>query len=76
METQDSTFAVETAEIRFLDLGTEFSVRSIDNDILEVDVLEGEIELQSRNRIPKYFWIFDMLILRSKWVKKQNPWMG
>lgn len=60
METKDSTFAVETAEIRFLDLGTEFSVRSIDNDILEVDVLEGEIELQSRNRIPKYFWNFDM----------------
>lgn len=59
METQDSTFAVETAEIRFLDLGTEFSVRSIDNDILEVDVLDGEIELQSRNRIPKYFWNFD-----------------
>ena len=59
MDTEDSTFAVETAEIRFLDLGTEFSVRSIDNDMLEVDVLDGEIELQSRNRIPKYFWNFD-----------------
>ena len=59
METPGATYAVETGNLRILDRGTAFAIRSQSSEVVEVEVLDGEIEVQSLNRVPKYFWNFD-----------------
>ena len=55
----DSSFSVETANLRVVDLGTEFRVSHVDNQHVRVEVLDGEVEVQSRVRLPSYFFTFD-----------------
>ncbi len=47
------------SNVRVVDLGTEFLVALIDDDHLRVQVLDGEVDVQSRVRLPLYFWNFD-----------------
>ena len=42
-----------------VDLGTEFRVTVIDNEHVRVHVLDGAVDVQSRVRLPLYYWNFD-----------------
>ena len=52
-------FSVTAANLRVVDLGTSFRVDRIDDGHVAVSVLEGEVEVQSRVRLPVCFWPFD-----------------
>jgi len=53
------TFSVVTSNIRVVDLGTEFRVSQLDADRVAVTVLDGDVEVQSRVRLPVCYWPFD-----------------
>lgn len=58
--TQPSaTFSVTTANLRVVDRGTAFRVDRIDGDHVTVTVLDGEVEVQARMRLPVAWWPFD-----------------
>ncbi|QDT63579.1 LamG domain-containing protein [Calycomorphotria hydatis] len=59
VDNSDAKFAVETADLRIVDLGTEFQVSVIEDGTVEVHVLDGEVEIQSRVRLPLLYWNFD-----------------
>jgi hypothetical protein len=44
-----------------VDLGTEFRVSQLDADRVAVTVLDGDVEVQSRVRLPVCYWPFDDL---------------
>jgi len=53
------TFSVVTSNLRVVDLGTEFRVSHLDADRVAVTVLDGDVEVQSRVRLPVCYWPFD-----------------
>jgi hypothetical protein len=53
------TFSVVTSNLRVVDLGTEFRVSQLDADRVAVTVLDGDVEVQSRVRLPVCYWAFD-----------------
>jgi ferric-dicitrate binding protein FerR (iron transport regulator) len=55
----EQSYSVEAANLRVVDLGTEFRVDRIDDDRIAVTVLDGEVEVQSRLRLPLVHWSFD-----------------
>jgi hypothetical protein len=55
----DATFSVTAANLRIVDKGTAFSVERVDADHVAVTVLDGEVEVQSRVRLPVCYWPFD-----------------
>lgn len=57
----EQSYSVEAANLRVVDLGTEFRVDRIDDDRIAVTVLDGEVEVQSRLRLPLVHWSFDGL---------------
>ncbi len=57
----EQSYSVEAANLRVVDLGTEFRVDRIDGDRIAVTVLDGEVEVQSRLRLPLVHWSFDDL---------------
>lgn len=59
VEAPATSFSVVTSNLRILDLGTAFRVDRIDDVTLAVTVLEGEVEVQSRVRLPIAYWPFD-----------------
>ena len=54
-----SRFSVMASNLRVVDLGTAFRVDRIDDDHVAVTVLDGEVEVQSRVRLPVCYWPFD-----------------
>ena len=59
LKTPDANFSVTTSNLRIVDKGTAFSVDRIDDDHVIVTVLDGEVEVQSRVRLPVCYWPFD-----------------
>jgi len=57
----EQTYCIESGNLRVVDLGTEFRVNRIDDDHVAVTVLDGEVEVQSRVRLPLVHWSFDDL---------------
>jgi hypothetical protein len=57
----EQSYSVEAANLRIVDRGTEFRVDRIDDDRIAVTVLDGEVEVQSRLRLPLAHWSFDDL---------------
>jgi hypothetical protein len=55
----EQSYSVEAANLRIVDRGTEFRVDRIDDDRIAVTVLDGEVEVQSRLRLPLVYWSFD-----------------
>ena len=55
----DASFSVTTSNLRIVDKGTAFTVERIDDDAVAVTVLDGEVEVQSRVRLPVCYWPFD-----------------
>ena len=55
----DTRFAVVASNLRILDQGTEFQVTRLDGDSVQVKVLDGAVDVQSRTRRPLFFWDFD-----------------
>ncbi len=53
------TFSVVTSNLRVVDLGTEFRVSQLDAARVAVTVLDGDVEVQSRVRLPVCYWPFD-----------------
>ncbi len=53
------TFSVVTSNLRVVDLGTEFRVSQMDDERVAVTVLDGDVEVQSRVRLPVCYWPFD-----------------
>lgn len=52
-------FIVETPSVRIVDRGTEFGVAVNEQGETEVHVLDGEVEVQTRVRLPRHYWSFD-----------------
>ncbi|MFM9196407.1 MAG: FecR domain-containing protein, partial [Planctomycetia bacterium] len=61
VEGPDSRFSVVATNLRVVDLGTEFRVDRVDDDEVAVTVLDGEVEVQSRVRLPVCYWPFDQV---------------
>jgi hypothetical protein len=59
VEDPTKPFSVVTSNLRIVDLGTDFRVSQIDDDRVAVTVLEGDVEVQSRVRLPVCYWPFD-----------------
>jgi hypothetical protein len=59
VEDPTKTFSVVTSNLRVVDLGTEFRVSQLDADRVAVTVLDGDVEVQSRVRLPVCYWPFD-----------------
>jgi hypothetical protein len=59
LTTPEANFSVTTSNLRIVDKGTAFSVERIDDDHVVVTVLDGEVEVQSRVRLPVCYWPFD-----------------
>ncbi len=55
----NSSYSVEMANLRVVDLGTEFRVSHAADELVRVEVLDGEVDVQSRIRLPLYFFSFD-----------------
>ncbi len=55
----DASFSVTTSNLRIVDKGTAFTVERIDDEHVAVTVLDGEVEVQSRVRLPVCYWPFD-----------------
>lgn len=55
----DANFSVTTSNLRIVDKGTAFTVERIDDEHVAVTVLDGEVEVQSRVRLPMCYWPFD-----------------
>lgn len=59
LTTPGANYSVTTSNLRIVDKGTAFSVERIDDDHVHVTVLDGEVEVQSRVRLPLCYWPFD-----------------
>ncbi len=57
----EQTYCIESGNLRVVDLGTEFRVNRIGDNQVAVTVLDGEVEVQSRVRLPLVHWSFDDL---------------
>jgi hypothetical protein len=55
----DSNYTIQTSSLRVVDRGTNFRVAKMEHDRIRVDVIDGEVEVQSRVRRPLYYWSFD-----------------
>jgi hypothetical protein len=55
----EASFSVTAANLRIVDKGTAFRVDRHDDDHIVVTVLDGEVEVQSRVRLPVCYWTFD-----------------
>jgi hypothetical protein len=55
----DSNYSIQTSGLRVVDRGTNFRVATLEHDQIRVDVIDGEVEVQSRVRRPLYYWSFD-----------------
>lgn len=55
----DSNYSIQTSGLRVVDRGTNFRVATMAHDQIRVDVIDGEVEVQSRVRRPLYWWSFD-----------------
>ena len=55
----DSNYSIQTSGLRVVDRGTNFRVAKMEHDQIRVDVIDGEVEVQSRVRRPVYHWSFD-----------------
>lgn len=55
----DANFSITAANLRIVDKGTAFRVERIDAAHVAVTVLDGEVEVQSRVRLPVCYWSFD-----------------
>ena len=54
-----SNYSIQTSSLRVVDRGTNFRVATVEQDRIRVDVIDGEVEVQSRVRKPVYYWSFD-----------------
>ena len=55
----DTNYSIQTSSLRVVDRGTNFRVATMEHDRIRVDVIDGEVEVQSRMRRPLYYWSFD-----------------
>lgn len=58
-------FLVETPSVRVIDFGTEFGVSVNPQGQTDVHCFDGEIEIQSRVRLPRHYWNFDEEVPRD-----------
>ncbi|MFM7034115.1 MAG: LamG-like jellyroll fold domain-containing protein [Planctomycetia bacterium] len=58
----NASFSVTTSNLRIVDKGTAFTVDRIDDEHVAVTVLDGEVEVQSRVRLPVCYWPFDTAV--------------
>jgi|GEM_PF-856929 len=54
-----SSYSVEASNLKVVDLGTEYEVTAVDDDLVAVEVIDGEVEIQARHRLPLYYWNFE-----------------
>ncbi|MHC4878995.1 MAG: LamG-like jellyroll fold domain-containing protein [Planctomycetota bacterium] len=54
-----TNYTIQTAALRVVDRGAGFRVATAEQERIRVDVLDGEVEVQSRVRSPLYYWSFD-----------------
>lgn len=59
MNQPGAHFAVCTPAVRVVDHGKEYRVKVHADGETEVSVVEGEVEIQTRVRLPLFYWSFD-----------------
>lgn len=55
----NSEFVVQARSVRVIDRGTKFGVEVGEDGVTEVHCLDGEVETQTRARLPMFYWGFD-----------------
>lgn len=53
------SFTLETPSVELIDRGTEYEVSVNEAAETFVHVLDGQVEVKSRGRLPRFFWNFD-----------------
>ena len=48
-------YSIQTSSLRVVDRGTNFRVATMEHDRIRGDVIDGEVEVQSRVRRPLYY---------------------
>lgn len=65
--TQPNTgYSIETYGLRVQDRGAEFRVTTIEQNLVHVEAIVGDVEVQSRIRKPLFLWSFDELESMTK----------
>lgn len=59
LKRADTNYSIQTSSMRVVDRGSGFRVAKMEHDRIRVDVIDGEVEVQSRVRRPLYYWSFD-----------------
>lgn len=54
-----SPFTLETPSVEVVDLGTEYEVTVNEDAETFVHVLDGQVEVKPRRRLPRFYWNFD-----------------
>tara|TARA_R110002111_G_scaffold177322_1_gene243433 strand:- start:70308 stop:72014 length:1707 start_codon:yes stop_codon:yes gene_type:complete len=52
-------FTLETPSVEVIDMGTEYEVSVNEAAETLVHVLDGQVEVKPRGRLPRFFWTFD-----------------
>lgn len=60
-----SPFTLETPSVEVVDQGTEYEVTVNEAAETFVHVLDGQVEVKPRRRLPRFFWNFDQPIEQS-----------
>lgn len=55
----ESLFTLETPSVEVVDRGTEYEVSVNEASETYVHVLDGQVEVKPRGRLPRFFWTFD-----------------
>lgn len=56
---RESPFMLETPSVEVVDRGTEYEVSVNEAAETLVHVLDGQVEVKPRGRLPRFFWTFD-----------------
>ncbi|MFI4876786.1 MAG: LamG-like jellyroll fold domain-containing protein [Blastopirellula sp. JB062] len=56
---RSSIFTVQTPHVRVVDKGADFRLQINEAGDAEVEAIAGQVEVQTRVRLPRYYWQFD-----------------
>ncbi|MFH1299933.1 MAG: LamG domain-containing protein [Planctomycetota bacterium] len=59
MSDPQAPFTLETPSVEVIDMGTEYEVSVNEAAETFVHVLDGQVEVKPRGRLPRFFWTFD-----------------
>lgn len=72
-EHPETSYAVLTSNLRIAAQGGEFQVTLVNDRQMALEVMEGEVVVESRTRVPLYYWNFDDLPAATLETEQPEP---